>query len=262
MDDTRPTGRAAEQVAGYIRNAIVRGELTPNDSLPPEAKLMELFSVSRPTLREAVRILEGENLIRVSRGPRGGAKVRPFTPDPAARAIGQTLQASHTRLEDIFNARRMIEPSAAGMAAATNPIQASLALRKQIIAEYKSLAEPPSRRAHSMSAFHILIVEVSGNRTLALIGRALQQIILTHVNLLDFSGLTPEQLDLREAHARDALQSHERLADLIEEGDSVGAEAHWRAHMDRLIPLWLEGHEDELLDVLEQVDKPIDWRSA
>jgi DNA-binding FadR family transcriptional regulator len=84
----------------------VRGERTHDDNLPTEAQLMEVFSVSRPTLREAIRLLEGEDLIEVLRGPRGGAKIKRFTPDRAARAIGETLQASRTTLEDVFTARR------------------------------------------------------------------------------------------------------------------------------------------------------------
>ncbi|MDB5447552.1 MAG: transcriptional regulator, GntR family [Phenylobacterium sp.] len=259
--ETGKERRAAERVADEIRNAIVRGELTNNDSLPPEARLTEIFRVSRPTLREAIRILEGENLIEVSRGPRGGARVKDFTPELAARAIGQTLQASHTPLKDVFIARATIEPPAARMAALTNPKAAALALRKQIIAEYETLGGAVPAMARNMSEFHIRLVEVSGNHALALLGRALQQIVLTHFALLEFKAERAAPRDNRIAQQREALQSHERLAELIERGDGDAADAHWRRHMETWVPYWLSPPRDtDRLDVLERRQIDVPWR--
>lgn len=258
----RTSIRAAQKVAAQIRNAIVRGELTQEDSLPAEGQLMQLFEVSRPTLREAIRILEGESLIVVSRGARGGAKVQRFTPDLAARSIGQTLQAGHTTLDEVFEARRVIEPPAAGLAARNHPKAAALELRKQIISEYESLGQFP-KMAHVVSAFHIRLVEVSGNQALALLGRALQQVVLRHLELVKYGAAalyTREQLLERQ---RSALQSHERLAELVERGDAEGAEEHWREHMDQSIPIWLVPPlKGAMLDVLERPTPSIDWRAA
>lgn len=239
---------ASERAADQIRNVIVRGLLPPGASIPPEAQLMEIFEVSRPTMREALRLLELDNLIDVVRGPRGGAKVRPLTPELTARVVGQTLQASRTTLADVFAARALIEPPAARMAAETNPGAAALALRKQIIAEYEALGAEPL--AYEMTAFHIRLVEVSGNQTLALVGRALQQIILTHLHLAGGApvGLDPEWLNTQ----RRMLQAHERLADLIAKGDGAGAEAHWTEQMGSWIPDWLHLMSNGQLDILEK----------
>src|SRR3546814_9043440 len=67
--------KTSELVADQIRAQIVRGELQEGDSLPPEGTLMSTLGISRPTLREAFRILEAENLISVVRGSRSGARV-------------------------------------------------------------------------------------------------------------------------------------------------------------------------------------------
>jgi len=67
--------KMAELVAKNIRNRILEGDLKEGDSLPPEGKLLDAFNISRPTLREAFRILETEKLISVSRGSRSGATV-------------------------------------------------------------------------------------------------------------------------------------------------------------------------------------------
>ena len=86
--------KTAELVAGTLRRMVVDGQLKDGDFLPNEAELMTHFGVSRPTLREAVRVLESERLVEVRRGSRTGARVRVPGPGdrratrrPAARAV-------------------------------------------------------------------------------------------------------------------------------------------------------------------------------
>src|SRR3546814_1841939 len=67
--------KAAEIIAQAIRRRIVLGDLVEGDLLPTEADLMTQFDVSRPTLREAIRLLEAEGLVRVLRGAKGGVRI-------------------------------------------------------------------------------------------------------------------------------------------------------------------------------------------
>src|SRR5438445_51107 len=106
--------KTAELVAAHLRRQIVRGELKEGDALPPETALMEQFSVSRPTLREAFRVLESEALITVRRGSHGGARVHVPNGDVAARYAGLVLQFRETTLADVLEARAVIEPPCAG----------------------------------------------------------------------------------------------------------------------------------------------------
>src|SRR6185295_8273441 len=104
--------KTAELVASHLRRQIVRGDLKEGDALPPETALMEHFGVSRPTLREAFRVLESEALISVRRGARGGARVHTPDGDVAARYAGLVLQFRGTTLADVYEARRAIELAA------------------------------------------------------------------------------------------------------------------------------------------------------
>jgi GntR family transcriptional regulator, transcriptional repressor for pyruvate dehydrogenase complex len=110
--------KTAELIASHIRGQIVRGELTTGDTLPSEAAMTEMFGVSRPTLREAFRILETESLISIRRGARGGAQVSAPDVAVAARYVGLLLQVTHTTIADVYEARMVIEPVAAGLLAA------------------------------------------------------------------------------------------------------------------------------------------------
>jgi len=93
--------KTAELIASLYRRQIVRGELRPGDTLPSEQHLMTQFGVSRPTLREAFRILEAEDLISVKRGSRGGARVTQPSLAVAARYVGLLLQVQDTTIADV-----------------------------------------------------------------------------------------------------------------------------------------------------------------
>src|SRR5438105_15059508 len=110
--------KTAELVAAHLRRQIVRGDLKEGDALPPETVLMEQFGVSRPTLREAFRVLESEALITVRRGSRGGARVHVPNGDVAARYAGLVLQYRGATLADVLEARLIVEPPCAAQLAA------------------------------------------------------------------------------------------------------------------------------------------------
>src|SRR3954462_6580915 len=80
--------KMAELVAGELRRQIVSRDLAGGDALASEADLMTRFGISRPTLREAFRVLESEGLIGVRRGAHGGARGKPpnATSPPATPA--------------------------------------------------------------------------------------------------------------------------------------------------------------------------------
>jgi DNA-binding FadR family transcriptional regulator len=109
--------KTAELVASHVRRRIVLGELTEGDALPSESALMEEFEISRPTLREAFRILESEGLITVRRGARGGARVQEPSSDVVARYAGLVLQHRGATVADVLNARVIVEAPAARMLA-------------------------------------------------------------------------------------------------------------------------------------------------
>jgi GntR family transcriptional repressor for pyruvate dehydrogenase complex len=118
-DDRLPirVPKSGALVASSIRQMIVRGEVDEGDVLPPEGVLTERFDVSRPTLREAFRILESEGLISVRRGSRGGARVHPPSESVAARYAAVVLQSRAETIAGFFRARVIVEAPAASMLA-------------------------------------------------------------------------------------------------------------------------------------------------
>ena len=241
--------KAAEIIAKRIRKSIVRGELKAGDYLPPEGQLLSAYEVSRPTLREAIRILEVEGLLSISRGARRGARVEAPTAELVTNAAGVALQAQGATLADVYEARMVIEPAAARLAAERRPKEAAAALRTQIAREY-AVCEDLKPVRHAVADFHRALMEQSGNLTIGVMSAALGELIERHQALVYSRPV--QNMEERLKQIRVGLRSHEKLASLVEAGDGPGAEAHWKAHMKKAGEFWLAGvAETSVIDVLD-----------
>jgi len=226
--------KTAELIATLYRRQVVRGELKPGDTLPSEQQLMAQFGVSRPTLREAFRILEAEDLISVKRGSRGGARVTQPTLSVAARYVGLLLQVQGTTIADVYEARMVLEPACARLLARRRTRE-DLADLTACIEELRGVAEAgpdqvpePARWSSLASRFHELIMQRSGSKTLAVQGGVLQDIVETHLTI----ALSRTSADDDTRHYRRSVRSYEKLVALVDKRDGAGAERHWRAHME------------------------------
>jgi DNA-binding FadR family transcriptional regulator len=219
--------KMAELIGDSLRRQIVRGELKEGDALPSEAVLMAEYGVSRPTLREAFRVLESESLIIIRRGAHGGARVKYPDQRIAARYAGLILEYRGTTLRDVFDARSVIESECAGLAA-RHRTSGDL---NRIEAIYKSISETDdiAERITKHGEFDAAIVEICGNQTFVVLVSMLRTIIdkSTQVSVL----ATAESPATIKAY-NDAHRAHRRLIDLIRKRDVEGAVAHWRRHLD------------------------------
>ena len=227
--------KTSELIADQLRRQIVRGAVKPGERLPPETQLMEQFGVSRPTIREAFRILETERLIVVRPGSRGGAQVAAPDLTVAARYFGLLLQLQGATIADVYEARKIAEPACAGMLARRRTEQ-DIAALAAVVTEIESAIEArdglvldPAQWSRLTHRFHELIMQRSGNKTLALQGAVLRDIVATHIELRVSRGFdepeSPERI-------RRAVRSYKKLLTLIEERDADGARRLWRSHME------------------------------
>jgi DNA-binding FadR family transcriptional regulator len=241
--------KMAELVASHLRRQIVRGELHEGDALPPETILMEQFGVSRPTLREAFRILESEALISVRRGARGGARVHPPNSDVAARYSGLVLEYRNTTLADVYEARSIIEPQCAGLLAARRTRGDLDRLYAAVESGEAVLEENPDLFIRIHTQFHALVVELAGNETLKVVTGIVRHIVDT----ANWNRVAeePHGPSTRRATHRGA-RAHRRVVELIEAKDIEGAEALWRKHLVEADQYLLESPPGKsILDLLD-----------
>jgi DNA-binding FadR family transcriptional regulator len=230
--------KVAELVADQIRRAIIRGTLKDGDSLPAEAHLIAEYQVSRPTVREAIRILESEGLIAVTRGARGGARISSPTFNLVERAAGVTLQSMGATLGDIYEARTVIEPPAARLVAINGGRKAAAILREQLDREL-ALAGDRHAASKAIAEFHRILMDLCGNVSLTMMAYSLQNLVERHFALAQRREPSGDEVAL-EKRMRFGLRSHAKLIEFVEAGDGDNAEKHWRNHMHAAGVYWLQ----------------------
>ena len=171
-----PGGRAAVVIADQLRRRIIRGELAEGDVLPTEQELLTEFGVSRPTLREAIRILESESLVVVKRGSRGGIEVSVPRIETAAHYAGLLLEYSQATLGDVFRAACAIEAPCAAMLARSRTA-ADLQRLRDVVAAERSARGDAEELLSLQNQFHRLLIDLVGNTTLRVLSDVLRHII-------------------------------------------------------------------------------------
>src|SRR3546814_9241075 len=138
---------------------------------------MTQFDVSRPTLREAIRLLEAEGLVRVLRGAKGGVRICPPQEDSAARTLGFLLQFRGATLAEVLDARSFIEPRLAARLAESATPEDIQTLRDHLAHEAEVI-EDFARFGRATAEFHRVLVQRAGNVALAVIVSMLDDIFL------------------------------------------------------------------------------------
>lgn len=237
--------KAAELVAAQLRSQIVRGELEEGDALPPEHELMQRFGVSRPTLREAFRVLEGEALLSIQRGARGGARIHTPDGDAAARYAGLALQFRGATVADVYDARTALDLAALRMILDRGKPPDLRALHENVTA--MEAAAEPLEIITLHDDFHRLLVQIGGNQTLTIFEEMIHHIIALHGQV---EVTRHSELEVR-AKAMRGARTHARLLELIEAHDAEAALALWERHLDEVSVMVFE--EDDATTVLELV---------
>ncbi|MEU6646303.1 FadR/GntR family transcriptional regulator [Saccharomonospora sp. NPDC046836] len=233
-DDSRTEGavlgqrvlRPRQQVEQVLRKAVLGGQLRTGERLPSEAELSRQFSVSRPTIREALSTLESQGLIRKIPGAGGGS----FVQTVDHHALGSLVQESmHNMMrlgtvdfEEVAMVRQFLEVPSASLAAA-NRTAADLDELRAIIHQQKTRSVDDPSVPELDAQFHTAIARMSGNRVLASLVFALHR----ESEPVSYLELSPEV-------GRNAVTQHQRIFKAIEAGDGVAAEAEIAAHLTYL----------------------------
>jgi DNA-binding FadR family transcriptional regulator len=242
--------KAAVLVASELRRHIVTGRLKPGDKLHPENVLQNEFAISRPTLREALRLLESEALITITRGKHGGARVSSTDLGAVANQVGMFLQIEGTTLADVWFARTIIEPPAAGLLAARQDLGAIAQLEENIAAAKEASQHDLIRYADLSAEFSMLITRNCGNKTIHLLASLIYNIIRRqHEHVTEKTLSNSSVAKLRQENIR----NREMAVELMRHGMSAAAESFWRAHLEHMRDLVLVAYKTSVtIDVLNE----------
>lgn len=110
---TQRKSKRADLVAEEIKRLITERDLRPGDRLPREPELQQLFAVSKSTMREALKSLEVQGLVTISTGPAGGGRIVEVSLDRTFQLMQNYLFFKEVTIDDIYTARKLLEPELA-----------------------------------------------------------------------------------------------------------------------------------------------------
>lgn len=221
-----PVRRAREQVEGQLREAILSGVFASGEKLPSEADLASRFSVSRTTVREALRALVSAGLISKVPGASGGSFVQAVDHHSLEAVLSESmdniLRLGSVDYREVADVRRFLEIPAARKAALHRTSEQVEALDHFINEEVKAKVDSPTVPSLDMG-FHSTVATATGNRLLSSFITALHRVTRPVL-----------ALDLSEEVGRETVRQHKAIAEAIADGDPDRAEEAMTAHLDYL----------------------------
>jgi DNA-binding FadR family transcriptional regulator len=204
---------AASEAVRSIQEMIVSGRLTPGQRLPAERELSEMLGISRPTLRETIRSLVSMNILESRHG--SGTFVGALDTATLLAPLQFVMALNARTVGELFEARMLIEPALAGLAAERAGAAQVEAMRAALAGADKVEADV---------TLHRLIAEAAGNAllstmlaTLATLGRASRELTAASPGVL-----------------RRTATEHRAIVGAIEARDAAAAQAAMAAHLTRI----------------------------
>ncbi len=213
-------GRVSEQIARRIQADISAGKLQPGEKLPAEREMARQLAVSRVSVREAYRALAEMGLVDVKRGAEGGAFITDLDHEPVSRSLSLMLRLGRTSLEELTEARVLLEPIVARLAAERADAAAIERLDDLVQKQETAIHGDGDLRRYDLQ-FHRLVAACTGNLPLIIMMNSLADLALEAISHMDLGRDVNEHV----------VDFHAQIADAIRSGDGEAAHAIMLGHV-------------------------------
>jgi DNA-binding FadR family transcriptional regulator len=236
--------KTSELIARDIILDISEGGMKQGDSLPPEAQMLQHYEVGRASLREALRLLEVQGLVRIRAGAKGGPVVGIASAENLARMLTLYFGLAGATYDDLTEVMRIIYPQIAAVAASRKLNKTEVALLNDSL-EMQCGDQAPriANKTEVHLDFHRLLVAFARNSIWCLLADAVGLIFADHVMAMT---------DSRAFHQTSA-DDHREIADAVLAGDVDKAAQAMLEHTDRII----EFYKSQTPAIFSQL---IEWR--
>ena len=235
-----PRVRTYELVLDSIETQIVSGALRAGERLPPERELAAMLGVSRPAVREALRILEAQGAVRsqVGTGPDSGTTIDRVPRDALARLLRLHVALGSFPIEDVIETRVTLERSSVVLACRNARPQDLALMRAALVA-----MDEPEIDIETFNQidtdFHVALADAGGNRLMSDVTRAIRESV--RMPILASMSAMPQTGEEGWPHVRDGLRAdHHAMFTAVEAGQAEQAadlmEAHIRGFAIHMTP--------------------------
>jgi GntR family transcriptional repressor for pyruvate dehydrogenase complex len=213
----------AQQVAQELLTRIAESQIEAGQTFATEAELLQQFDVSRPTLREGIRILEAQGVLEQRPGPGGGLVIRRPSLDMLAHTLSVYLRFNDVPFLPVLQAREVIEPALAAEAAEQGT-EGDFREMAESIERMKSIGEDQAAFIAENRIFHGIVARASGNKVLETFWGAIS--LLAH----------GEHHGVRYTfgNRQHVIAAHEQILDACRRRDSRGAARAMAEHVGEL----------------------------
>jgi DNA-binding FadR family transcriptional regulator len=217
--------RKSVEVAQQIKSLIINKNLKPGDKLPTERELALTFSVGRPAIREALNSLNMMHLIEIHQGK--GTFVKPFDYQSYIESlsvnIDMMLFSDLISLRELWEARKLVEPTVCGMAAErVNEVQ--LKNLEQILKDTEKTFSQEGDFPYLAAIFHREIAQIAGNRVLVFLVEC----------LLTIRKMSRHRVMLEKEYQENALYFHQEILEAIRLRNKEKAQLLMAEHLERV----------------------------
>jgi GntR family transcriptional repressor for pyruvate dehydrogenase complex len=216
----KPAEGSTDQVVAYVRAQIERGALRPGDRLPAERDLALHIGVSRPTVRAGLRALAAMGVVRARHG--SGTYIPDGPPALLTEPLSFLAALHRFTREEMYEARRMLEVGAAGLAAERATDGQIAAIAEEVASLFASMHDPQRFLVHDIN-FHRAVAGASGNPIVAS--------LVEMVSALYYDRRRETAAHASERDHRDAAEMHRRIYQAIRSRDADAARALMNAHL-------------------------------
>ena len=212
--------KISSQIVDQIKEAITSGKMRPGDSLPPERELMKIFSVGRPTLREALNSLATMGYLEMAQRQR--TKVKSLVPKDIIEPLRLMLKEDATVAVDLVESRTIVETANAELAAIRATDEDILKL-EECLEDMRSKLGKHKALLLGDADFHLAIADATHNK------------IQTHL-MFSIYDLLKEKIGLcyHGEKAEEIFEQHCQIKDAIKAKDPVKARRVMEEHLNKI----------------------------
>jgi DNA-binding FadR family transcriptional regulator len=217
--------RAYQRIVEQVEDALARGDLAPGHRLPSERELVAQFEVSRSTVREALRVLESNGVVRSRPGDPNGPEILPFSQSALRKQMVRLARVDELTLSELIGFRMIMDGAAIQVASRLRTEEQLAEMEETLVAMRATIDVDFEAFSEADLAFHDVIAKISRNSLIQTCNEVVRGVVLTLISD-------------KVAHARnsralmlESLQHHAEVVDAIRAGDGHAAARIARQNM-------------------------------